>query len=124
MRVTDGSGFTRAAAAVFALLAAVTWLAAGFAAGMTCDDTCETGAADWHQDPDAPQWTELGALAWTTLALAAAAIVLVRLGRRREALLAVVIHAAVSLRLGMLLDPGVLLPSFAGLAMVLSVRVP
>ena len=131
MDATDGFGFTRTASVAFGLLAAGTWMLALFMAGMRCDDVCETGgrpapgdAAGWRQYADSSQWTEIGVLAWVTLALAAAAIVLLYAGRHREALLAVVLHGALSLRLGALVGPEVVVTSFAGAAMVLSPRAP
>lgn len=50
---------------------------------LQCDDSCSTPAGDWHDDPDAWQWSALG---WTGIALFALAVVgLVLVALRRGA---------------------------------------
>lgn len=130
MDVTDGSSWSRAAAAWFLLLSGCVWFLALFIAGMACDDVCETGGrplpghgADWRQYADATQWTEIAATGWATLLLAVAVLPLLHYERLEAATFAVLIQAVLLLRLGVLEGNALwLLPSVAGAATVLSAR--
>jgi hypothetical protein len=82
-----------------------------FVAGMTCDDTCAGDrpppGSDWTQYGEAAQWSELGWLAGANILLTLVSAGLVLAGRRRMALLGVLIYGAVSVRLVGLFDEAV-----------------
>ena len=99
------------AGVVFVVLSC--WAGGGalLVAGMTCDDTCAGDrpppGSDWTEYSEAAQWSELGWLAGANILLALVSAGLVLAGRRRMALLAVLIYGAVSVRLVGLFDEAV-----------------
>lgn len=125
------------AGSAFAVLSCGLWLVAWLAAGFACDDTCSPEdarpGAEWTESYGAAQWTEIFGLGSALLVLTLVSVVLVIVGRRRAALVAVLIHLAVSVRLGLLVntahqDPFLLnwaiLAAAAGLIMVIAARAP
>jgi hypothetical protein len=89
------------------------WVGAGalLVAGMTCDDTCAGDrpppGGDWTEYSEAAPWSELGWLAGANILLTLVSAGLVLVGRRRMALLGVLIYGAVSVRLVGLFDEAV-----------------
>ena len=61
----------------WAALAGALW---GF--GLQCDDACRTPARNWHDDPDAWQWSALGWAGIALFGLSVAGLVLVAMRRR------------------------------------------
>jgi hypothetical protein len=105
-----------------------------FDAGMACDDTCAgtqpPPGADWTQYSDAAQWSQIGLLAATSMALALATTLLVLFRRRRAAGMLIALFTAASVPLAALVDhahPGGfswvwLLASALGVLTVLAAR--
>jgi hypothetical protein len=95
----------------FVLLSCWAGFGSLFVAGMSCDDTCSGErpplGADWTEYSDAVQWTELGWLAGANVLLALIAAGLVLAGRRRVALLPLLVYGAGSVPLVGLLDEAV-----------------
>jgi hypothetical protein len=125
------------AGSAFAVLSCGLWLVAWLAAGFACDDTCSPEdarpGAEWTESSGAAQWTEIFGLGSALLLLALVSVVLVIVGRRRAALVAVLIHIAVSVRLGLLINTAhqdtfllnwAILAATAGLIMVIAARAP
>jgi ABC-type dipeptide/oligopeptide/nickel transport system permease subunit len=53
--------------------------------GLSCDESCDEGSGDWHDDPDAWQYDIQFVIALGVLGIAFAALVLATRGRLREA---------------------------------------
>ena len=96
------------AGVVFVVLSCSAGLGSLLVAAMSCDDTCAGDrpppGADWTDYSDAAQWSELAGLAGANMLLAVLAAGLMIIGRRRVALLPVVLHGVASVLLVGLLD--------------------